>query len=48
MFLVDIFGQKRTIAVWNYVSIMLGVGFVAGPPVGSFFVETVFGKLNPY
>ena len=40
---VDVFGQKRTISVWNYVSIMLGVGFVGGPPIGSFFVENVFG-----
>merc|ERR1712227_522751 len=45
---VDIFGQKRTIAVWNYVSIMLGVGFVAGPPVRSFFVQTVFGGQTVY
>merc|ERR1711935_568624 len=45
---VDIFGQKRTIAVWNYVSIMLGVGFVGGPPIGSFFVENVFDGETVY
>ena len=52
-FSVEIFGQKRTVQVWNYVSIMLGVGFVGGPPIGQWFTTKVVGKnltvltLNP-
>ena len=41
---VEIFGQKRTVQVWNYVSIMLGVGFVGGPPIGQWFTTQVVGK----
>ena len=45
--LVEIFGQKRTVQVWNYVSIMLGVGFVGGPPIGQWFTTQIVGKYNP-
>jgi len=38
---VDIFGQKRTVEVWNYVNLMLGIGFVGGPPIGAWFTSTV-------
>lgn len=41
---VEIFGQKRTVQVWNYVSIMLGVGFVGGPPIGQWFTTQIVGK----
>ena len=43
-YLVEIFGQKRTVQVWNYVSIMLGVGFVGGPPIGQWFTTQIVGK----
>ena len=42
--LVEIFGQKRTVQVWNYVSIMLGVGFVGGPPIGQWFTTQIVGE----
>jgi MFS family permease len=42
---VEIFGQKRTVQVWNYVSIMLGVGFVGGPPIGQWFTTQVVDDL---
>jgi MFS family permease len=42
---VEIFGQSRTVEVWNYVSIMLGVGFVGGPPIGAWFTKSVFPSL---
>lgn len=42
---VDIFGQSRTVEVWNYVSIMLGVGFVGGPPIGAWFTSSVVPSL---
>ncbi|CAG5104343.1 Oidioi.mRNA.OKI2018_I69.chr1.g1207.t1.cds [Oikopleura dioica] len=38
---VDIFGQKRTVEVWGYVNLMLGVGFVGGPPIGAWFTTSV-------
>jgi MFS family permease len=41
---VDIFGQKRTVEVWNYVNLMLGLGFVGGPPIGAWFTTQVVGK----
>ena len=41
---VDIFGQKRTVEVWNYVNLMLGIGFVGGPPIGAWFTSTVVSK----
>lgn len=42
---VDIFGQKRTVEVWNYVNLTLGLGFVGGPPIGAWFTTSVVGKL---
>jgi len=42
---VEIFGQKRTVQVWNYVSIMLGVGFVGGPPIGQWFTTQIVDDL---
>lgn len=42
---VEIFGQSRTVQVWNYVSIMLGVGFVGGPPIGQWFTTSVVDDL---
>ena len=41
---VDIFGQKRTVEVWNYVNLMLGIGFVGGPPIGAWFTSTVVSE----
>ena len=40
---VDIFGQKRTVEVWNYVNLMLGLGFVGGPPIGAWFTTSIVG-----
>jgi len=38
---VDIFGQKRTVEVWGYVNLMLGLGFVGGPPIGAWFTTNI-------
>ena len=46
--LVEIFGQKRTVQVWNYVSIMLGVGFVGGPPIGQWFTTQIVGEYKNF
>ena len=32
--------------MWNYVSIMLGVGFVGGPPIGAWFTTKIVRKLH--
>lgn len=42
---VDIFGQKRTVEVWNYVNLMLGIGFVGGPFVGAWFTSSIVSDL---
>ena len=45
-YLVEIFGQKRTVQVWNYVSIMLVVGFNGGPPIGQWFTTQIVGQYD--
>ena len=38
------FEKTDKIKVWGYVNLMLGVGFVGGPPIGAWFTTNVARK----